>query len=76
MDGNGLFLTGRWAKQDSNRWSRHRETPFKLAIGSRARLGQLGEPLIPRGTTSSNPASSSGEMVWGRRRGRWHHRRC
>jgi hypothetical protein len=29
--------------------------------GFRARLHQLGEALIPRGTKSSNPASSSGE---------------
>src|SRR5215831_11906110 len=35
--------------------------PSGAAIGFRARLHQLGEALIRRGTKSSNPASSSGE---------------
>jgi hypothetical protein len=34
------------------------------------------DPFLARGTDGSNPASSSEEMVWGRRRRRWHHRRC
>ena len=35
--------------------------PSGAPCGFRARLHQLGEALIPRGTKSSNPASSSAE---------------
>src|SRR5262245_15085888 len=52
--------THRWREMDSNYWSRHGETPLERPCGFRARLRQLGEALIPRGTKSSNPASCSG----------------
>jgi len=50
------------------------KVPSGTLCGFRARLHQLGEMLTPRGTKSSNPASSSGEMLWGGRRG-WQFRR-
>ena len=39
------------------------KVPSGTLCGFRARLHQLGEMLTPRGTKSSNPASSSGESV-------------
>ena len=51
---------------DSNYWSRHGETRFGRDLVS-AHGSTSWEALIPRGTKSSNPASSSGESVSRRR---------
>ena len=49
--------------------------PGRLVVaGFRSRLEKMLSPT-GGGTEGSNPSPSSGEMVWGRRRG-WHHRRC
>ena len=73
LDGNGIvrsnnraifretesLLTHRWREMDSNYWSRHGETPLGRAMWFRARLHQLGEAHIPRGTKSSNRTAGS-----------------
>src|SRR4029077_5341977 len=65
------------AEADSNR----RSLPVNELVsqaGMRMRARRQGWSRTRRpcsGTTGSNPLSSSREMVWGRRRRRWHHRR-
>jgi len=56
---NRSLLTHRWREMDSNYWSRHGETPLGRAMWFRARLHQLGEAHIPRGTKSSNRTAGS-----------------
>jgi|SRR6516165_2812855 len=64
LRGTESLLTLCWREMDSNYWSRHGEPPLGRApYGFRARLHQLGEALIPRGTKSSNPSPSSGESI-------------
>src|SRR5207249_681614 len=51
--------------------------PVFVAEGElRDRTGAAKKGCFLCGTDGSNPSPSSGEMVWGRRRRRWHHRRC
>src|SRR6516165_11639319 len=52
-----LFAGGRWIRTIGPATEK---LPWSAPCGFRARLRQLGEALIPRGTKSSNPASCSG----------------
>src|SRR5580693_1614567 len=66
-----------WKEMDSNYRSLLRRSPVSVAEGElRDRTGAAHEELfLLPGTDGSNPSPSSREMVWGRRRRRWHHRR-
>ena len=61
-----------WRAETSNSRSRQKTSVLRPMIS--ARTPRIDDNL-GRGTDGSNPLPSSEEMVWGRRRRRWHHRR-